>query len=116
MATKEAKAEDKNPLIGKELRRRWKQALRASGEKQRNTIRNFTLDLRGKALVVEVSGAGTASVGLPRYALLSTRVHVRGFRDKSARSRTGTRGSSAGNSFDTASRTITATGSAVRFC
>jgi hypothetical protein len=32
------------------------EALRASGEKQRNTIRNFILDLRGEALVVEVSG------------------------------------------------------------
>lgn len=33
------------------------EALRASGEKQRNTIRNFILDLRGEALVVEVTGA-----------------------------------------------------------
>jgi hypothetical protein len=28
------------------------EALRASGEKPRNTIRNFILDLRGEALVV----------------------------------------------------------------
>jgi len=34
------------------------EALRASGEKQRNTIRNFTLDLRGEALVVELEGRG----------------------------------------------------------
>jgi hypothetical protein len=34
----------------------FSEALRASGEKQRNTIRNFTLDLRGEALVVELTG------------------------------------------------------------
>ena len=33
------------------------EALRASGERQRNTILLFTLDLRGEALVVEVTGA-----------------------------------------------------------
>lgn len=32
------------------------EALRASGERQRNTIRNFILDLRGEALVVELRG------------------------------------------------------------
>jgi hypothetical protein len=30
------------------------EALRASGEKPRNTIRKFTLDLRGEALVVGI--------------------------------------------------------------
>ncbi len=33
------------------------EALRASGEKQRKTIRYLTLDLRGEALVVELRGA-----------------------------------------------------------
>jgi hypothetical protein len=33
------------------------EALRASGERQRKTVRNFSLDLRREALVVEVTGA-----------------------------------------------------------